>query len=108
VALAAAGVADLVAAEVLAAPEAAGAAAAVIAGAAGAAAAGAVAAAFCTPPCPLQAPLPVVVEVLPSLQVVGVGVAESARAGNDNVNTIKGAARSPAKFAFFIRFNSLV
>jgi hypothetical protein len=90
--------ADLVAVEVLAA--AAGAAA-------GEAAAGAVAAAFCTPPCPLQAPLPVAVEVLPSLQVVEMGVAESARAGNDNANTIKGAARSPAKFAFFIRFNSL-
>jgi hypothetical protein len=49
--------------------------AAVVAGAgAGAAAAGGAAdvvlVAFCTPPCPLHAPLPVADEVVPSLQVV--------------------------------------
>jgi hypothetical protein len=33
------------------------------------------AAAFCTPPCPLQAPRPVAVELVPSLQVVGAAAA---------------------------------
>ena len=47
-------------------PEVAGAAGAVATGA-GAAAAAEVLAAFCTPPCPLHAPFPVAVEVVPSL-----------------------------------------
>jgi hypothetical protein len=88
--------------QVVAPPEAAGAA-----GAAGAAA-GAVAVevpAFWTPPWPLQVPLPVEVEVVPSLQVVGV---ESAQAGSDSANTIKGAAMSPTRSVFFMNVHSLV
>ena len=69
----------------------------VVAGAAGAVV---VLAAFWTPPWPLQVPLPVDVEVVPSLQVV-VAV-ESAQAGNDSANAIKGAATSPTSFVFFI------
>jgi hypothetical protein len=57
-------------------------------------------AAFWTPPWPLQVPLPVDVEVVPSLQVV-VAV-ESAQAGNDSANAIKGAAMSPMRFVFFM------
>jgi hypothetical protein len=73
------------------------------AAAAGAAAAGAalVEPAFWTPPCPLHAPRPVAVEVVPSLQVVGV-VESAACAGSPNMNAIKGAARSPARFVLFM------
>jgi len=91
---------------VLGVPEAAGAAA----GAAGAAAAGAgaVVEAFWTPPCPLQAPRPVAVEVVPSVQVVGAEVESAAQAGSDNANNIKGAAMSPMRFGFFMKVHSLV
>jgi hypothetical protein len=70
--------------------------------AAGAAAAGAAVPAFCTPPWPLQVPLPVEVEVVPSLQVV------SAVAGRASTNTINGAAMSPMRSVFFINGHSLV
>jgi hypothetical protein len=90
------------------APDAAGVAGAAGA-AAGAAAAGAAGAAevpaFCTPPWPLQVPLPVEVEVVPSLQVVGV---ESAQAGSDSANIIKGVAMSPTSSDFFMNVHSLV
>ena len=76
-------------------------------GAAGVAAAGAAAdaaaAAFCTPPWPLQVPLPVDVVVVPSLQVVGAGSA--ATLGIANANTSSGAATRPAIVIFFM--NSL-
>jgi hypothetical protein len=94
--------------QVLVAPEAAGAAGAAGA-AAGAAAAGAAESAevpaFWTPPWPLQVPLPVEVEVVPSLQVVGV---ESAQAGSDNANIIKGAAMSLTSSVFFMNVHSRV
>jgi hypothetical protein len=94
--------------QVLVAPDAAGAAGAAGA-AAGAAAAGAAEAAevpaFWTPPWPLQVPLPVEVEVVPSLQVVGV---ESAQAGSDSANIIKGAAMSPTRSVLFMNVHSLV
>jgi hypothetical protein len=94
--------------QVLVAPEAAGAAGAAGA-AAGAAAAGAAEAAevpaFWTPPWPLQVPLPVEAEVVPSLQVVGV---ESAQAGSDNANIIKGAAMSLTSSVFFMNVHSRV
>ena len=67
---------------------------------AGAAVAAVVLAAFWTPPWPLQVPLPVDVEVVPSLQ--GVVAVESAQTGNDSANTIKGAAMSPTRFVFFM------
>jgi hypothetical protein len=92
---------------VLGVPDAAGVAgaagAAAAAGAAGAAAAVDLAA-FCTPPWPLQAPRPLAVEVVPSLQVVA-SVESAPRAGSDNANTIKGAAMSPTRFVYFM--NSL-
>jgi hypothetical protein len=95
--------------QVLGVPEDAGAAAgAAGADAAGAAGVGAVSAAFWTPPWPLQAPRPVAVEVVPSLQVVGAEVESAAQAGSDNANTIKGAAMSPMRFGFFMKVHSLV
>jgi hypothetical protein len=84
----------------------AAAAAGVAAAAAGAAAAGAAEVpAFWTPPWPLQVPLPVDVEVVPSLQVLGV---ESAQAGSDSANIIKGAAMSPTSSVFFMNVHSRV
>jgi hypothetical protein len=107
---AAAGAAVAGAAFVAAAGAAAGAAFVAAAGAAeaaagagavaGAAEAAAVPAAFWMPPWPLQVPLPVDVEVVPSLQVV-VAV-ESAQAGNDSANAIKGAVMSPTRIVFFM------
>jgi hypothetical protein len=97
--------------QVVAAPEAAGADAA---GAAGAAAAGAAAgaavvpaAAFWTPPWPLHVPLPVEVEVVPSLQVV-VAVESAAQAGSDKASTIKGAAMNRTRSVLFMIVHSLV
>jgi hypothetical protein len=60
----------------------------------------------CTPPWPLQAPRPVAVLVVPSLQVAG--VLPSAACATPIVSAIKGAARSPAQFRFFMKLNSLV
>jgi hypothetical protein len=57
--------------------------------------------AFCTPPWPLQAPRPVAVDVVPSLQVAGVLV--SSACATPMVNAIKGAASSPIQFRFFIK-----
>jgi hypothetical protein len=74
-----------------------------VAGANGAAATGEVAgvdAAFCLPPWPLQAPRPVAVEVVPSLQVV-VAAVSSAWLGKVNTNINRGAARAPIILIFF-------
>jgi hypothetical protein len=59
--------------------------------------------AVCTPPWPLQAPLPVAVEVVPSLHVVG---AESACA-SVIANIITGAARTPDSKVFFTKRSPL-
>jgi hypothetical protein len=92
--------------QVLGPPDAAGAAgAAAGVAAAGAAVGAAEVPAFWTPPWPLQVPLPVDVEVVPSLQVVGV---ESAQTGSDSANTIKGAAMSPTRSDFCMNIHSLV
>ena len=64
-------------------------------------AAAVVLAAFFTPPCPLHAPRPLAVDVVPSLQVVG-SVESAACAGNPNTNTIKGAATNPMRLVFFM------
>jgi hypothetical protein len=96
---------DLAAAGVPAAG-AAGADAAAAAGAAVAAGAAAVASAagllfdaFWTPPCPLHAPRPVAVEVVPSLQVVGVpeaaGAAGAAAAGAAGAAVVLAAFWTP-------------
>jgi hypothetical protein len=83
--------------------------ASVLAGAAlDADAAGALFAAFCTPPWPLHAPLPVAVDVVPSLQLVVASAESAAHAGSDNANTIMGAAMSPEMFVLFIDVHSLV
>ena len=106
--------ADFDAVDDLAAAGAAGADAAAAAGAAVAAGAAAVASAagllfdaFWTPPCPLHAPRPVAVEVVPSLQVVG-APESAARVGSAKLNTIKGTARNPTSFVFFMKLHSLV
>jgi hypothetical protein len=52
-------------------------------------------------------PLPVEVEVVPSLQVVA-AVESAAQAGTDQANTIKGAAMSPTRFVLFMNVHSLV
>ena len=85
--------------QVVGVPDVAGAAAA----GSGAAAAGAavVLAAFWTPPCPLHAPRPVAVEVVPSLQVVG-ALESAARVGSAKLNTIKGTASNPTSVVFFM------
>jgi hypothetical protein len=80
---------------------------AAVAGAAGAAAGAVAEAAFWTPPWPLQAPLPVAEEVVPSLQVVA-AVESAAQEGSDNANNIKGAAMSPTRSVFFMKVHSLV
>jgi hypothetical protein len=104
---------DLAAAGVPAAAGAAGAdaaaaGAAVVAGAAAvASAAGLLFDAFWTPPWPLHAPRPVAVEVVPSLQVVG-APESAARVGSAKLNTIKGTARNPTSFVFFMKLHSLV
>jgi hypothetical protein len=54
--------------------------------------------AFCTPPCPLHAPRPVAVEVVPSLQVVGVpdaGGAAGAAAGAAGAAVVLAAFWTP-------------
>ncbi|HEX4241434.1 MAG TPA: hypothetical protein VHZ53_08485 [Steroidobacteraceae bacterium] len=51
---------------------------------------------FCTPPWPLQAPRPVAVEVVPSLQVVGAG-ASAARLDSENAAMINEAATNPTR-----------
>jgi hypothetical protein len=91
------------------APEGAG----VAAGAVAAAEAGAVDAvaavvlvAFCTPPWPLHAPRPVAAEVVPSLQVVGLG--ESAYPGIASANINNGAARTPTKYFLFMTISPLL
>jgi hypothetical protein len=80
------------------------------AGVAGAAAAGAVGAdlaAFCTPPWPLHAPLPVAWDVVPSLQVVG--AASSARAADGaSAKTPSDTIITPARIVFFMRLAPLV
>ena len=104
--LAAAVGADFDAVDDLAAAGAAGADAAAAAGAAVAAGAAAVASAagllfdaFWTPPCPLHAPRPVAVEVVPSLQVVGVpdaaGGAGAAAAGAAGAAVVLAAFWTP-------------
>jgi hypothetical protein len=62
--------------------------------------------AFCMPPWPLHVPLPVDVEVVPSLHVVGAGSA--ARLGMAKANISKGAAMSPVTVMFFMNVHSLV
>ena len=58
---------------------------------------------FCTPPWPLQAPLPVAAEVVPSLQVVG--FAESAaRLGIISAKVNNGAATAAMREVSFIKF----
>jgi hypothetical protein len=89
--------------QVVVAP-AAGAAGVFAAGAA-AGAAGAAGAAFCTPPWPLQVPLPVEVVVVPSMQVV-VAVS-AARLGIANAQTNRGAAMRLATAIFFMNLHSL-
>jgi hypothetical protein len=91
--------------QVLGVPDAAGAAGAAGASAAGAAGAALVAAAFWTPPCPLHAPRPVAVEVVPSLQVVG-APGSAASAGSASMNVINGTARNPTRFVFFMMVRS--
>lgn len=93
--------------QVVGVPAAAGAAGAagLAAGAGAAGAAGAAVAAFCTPPCPLQVPLPVDVVVVPSLQAVG---ALSALAGEPKANASSGAAKRPASVVIFISVHSLI
>jgi hypothetical protein len=59
--------------------------------------------AFWTPPCPLHAPRPVAVEVVPSLQVVG-ALESAARVGSAKLNTIKGTASNPTSVVFFMMF----
>jgi hypothetical protein len=73
---------------------------------AGAAAEAGVFAAFCTPPWPLQVPLPVDVVVVPSLHVVGAGSA--AKLGTANASINKGAATRAATVIFFMNVHSLV
>jgi hypothetical protein len=73
---------------------------------AGAAAPAAAGADFCTPPWPLQVPLPVEVVVVPSLQVVGAGSA--ARLGIASANTSIGAAIRAATVIFFMEIHSPV
>jgi hypothetical protein len=85
--------------QVVGVPDAAGAAGAA---AAGAAVAALVEAAFWTPPCPLHAPRPVAVEVVPSLQVVG-ALESAACVGSPSMNAIKGTARRPTRFVFFMK-----
>jgi hypothetical protein len=51
---------------------------------------------FCTPPWPLQAPRPVAVDVVPSLQVVGAG-ASAARLDSENAAMINEAATNPTR-----------
>jgi hypothetical protein len=75
---------------------------------AGAAAGAVAAAAFCTPPWPLQVPLPVEVLVVPSLQVVVVAAVSAERLGIANVKTNRGAAMNPAIVVFFMNLHSLV
>ena len=82
------------------ADDAAAAGAAVAAGAAAvASAAGLLFDAFWTPPCPLHAPRPVAVEVVPSLQVVGVpdaaGGAGAAAAGAAGAAVVLAAFWTP-------------
>jgi hypothetical protein len=91
--------------QVLGVPDAAGSAGAAGAAAAGAAGAALVVAAFWTPPCPLHAPRPVAVEVVPSLQVVG-ALESAAYTGSPNMNVIKGTARNPTRFVFFMKVHS--
>jgi hypothetical protein len=85
---------------------AAGAGAALLAGAAVDAVAGLALVAFCTPPWPLQVPLPVDVVVVPSLHVVGAGSA--AKLGTANASINKGAATRAATVIFFMNVHSLV
>ena len=85
---------------------AAGAGAALLAGAAVDAVAGLALVAFCTPPWPLQVPLPVDVVVVPSLHVVGAGSA--AKLGTANASINKGAATRAATVIFFMKVHSLV
>jgi hypothetical protein len=89
--------------QVVGVPDAAGSGAA----AAGAAGAAVLLAAFWTPPWPLHAPRPVAVEVVPSLQVVG-ALESAARVGSTKLNSIKGTARNPTSFVFFMKLHSLV
>jgi hypothetical protein len=84
-----------------AAAPAAGAAAGAGVAAGVAEAAAVVFAAFCTPPWPLQAPLPVAADVVPSLQVVGAAAVESAWLAIDIANIKMGAARAPRSMVFF-------
>jgi hypothetical protein len=74
----------------------------VVGAAAGSPEAGLLFDAFWTPPWPLHAPRPVAVEVVPSLQVVG-ALESAACAGSPNMNAIKGTARSPTRFVFFMK-----
>jgi hypothetical protein len=60
--------------------------------------------AFCTPPCFEQAPRPVAVEVVPSLQVVGAGVWAPA----PKASTRSGAASRDASVFGFIFLHSCV
>jgi hypothetical protein len=62
-------------------------------------------AAFCTPPWPLQAPLPVELLVVPSLQVVVAAL--SAKLGTVNAKTNSGAAMRLAIVVFFMNLHSL-
>jgi hypothetical protein len=87
--------------QVLVAPVAAGAGVAGAAFVAGVAGAAVVFGAFCTPPWPLQVPLPVEVVVVPSLQVV---VASCETLGPASANTINGAAMRPARIVVFMKF----
>jgi len=93
---------DFAAAGVAAAGAAAAGAAAVAGAETGASNAGLLLDGFCTPPWPLHAPRPVAVEVVPSLQVVG-APESAARVGSAKLNTIKGTARNPTSFVFFMK-----
>jgi hypothetical protein len=56
----------------------------------------------CTPPWLLQAPRPVAVDVVPSLQTVGAAGVVSAPAGSDQANASKDTAANDARECCFI------
>ena len=63
-------------------------------------------AAFCLPPWPLHAPLPLAVEVVPSWHMVG--VVESAWLGSAITNISNGAAQAPIRLVIFTEITPLI
>ena len=62
---------------------------------------------FCMPPCPLQAPRPVLVEVVPSLHVVVAAVSSPAHEGSANAAAIRAVAASERRIVLFMEAPSL-